>query len=103
MTRGPINHPQHWQPHQKLLLGGFNTGTQIINYLVETGLSFLAWWKAVTSFTWVVIRDGHEESDRLSLLFRGKARLKLCVPGEYLLFSLLEHILRQGNYMFDLQ
>lgn len=42
MTRGLINHPQYWQPHQKLPLGAFNTGMQIITYLAEKELSFLA-------------------------------------------------------------
>lgn len=27
MTWGPVNDPQHWQPHQKLLFDAFNAGT----------------------------------------------------------------------------
>lgn len=60
MTWGPINHPQYWQPHQKLLLSALQTGMQIITDLVEKGQLSLPCGKLVTSFslTWVVIRGG---------------------------------------------
>lgn len=99
MTRVPVHHHStgsHIESSGSMPL----MQARIITRFVGKELSFLALWSAVTasSFTWAVLGGGPGERDHLSARFSSKPG----VPGENLLSSLPERILRRTNDAFDL-